>query len=230
MLTRKEKLLLYCLGRETTPYEAAEKWEKTKGIEMNLGPWYACKAELIEEKRIVRRKGKGREKPIEANITKYLDDILCNNPVQEQLLLLVPEDLVRKYSRRIVDIALLRFPRVFEWGGSLYIPFFVLLFARISSGSHSSSPLQLHKLMASVETLQTLFPLTEILNLLKSFVETLSESEQEDLSLPPITTEKGKQLAMALDPAILLQLLPADLLKDMMISVAKLQKIQQAAS
>jgi len=35
-ITRKEKLLIYCLGRETTAYKVAEAWEEKKGIDINL--------------------------------------------------------------------------------------------------------------------------------------------------------------------------------------------------
>lgn len=228
MLTRKDKLLLYCLGRKTTPYEAAEKWEKKRGTEINMGPWYACKNQLLDEGLILKRREKGREKLIEADERKYLNDLFGEISTLDELELFVPEDLVKKYSKRIVDLGLERHSQVFQWGGSLYLPFVVLLFTRIFSGPRDDSlwP-ELSSLLANVGVVAAFFPLNEILNTTKSFQETLTDSERTELSMPHFDSQAGKEFAKALDPAILIQSLPADLLKGIMIGIARLQKRRQ---
>jgi hypothetical protein len=106
-LTRKEKLLIYCLGRETTVYSAAEAWTGKKGTKIkNLGPWYACKTELIKEGLIKEGKKIGREQKIKANINKFLETSFHSTEEKKMYSYMLKKYVIRtfgKYISKIID-------------------------------------------------------------------------------------------------------------------------------
>ncbi len=69
-----EKLLFFCLGRTTTPYAAAERWEGKKRTAINMGPWYVCKSELLEEKLLEELKKMLKGFSSAAQLDQYLEE------------------------------------------------------------------------------------------------------------------------------------------------------------
>jgi hypothetical protein len=110
-LTRKEKLLIYCLGRKTIVYEAAEAWTGKKGTDpdLKLGPWYACKTELINEGLIREVDKDGRKVIIEADLNNVLNSAYPSPEAQKMYSYMFKRYIhstFKKYIQKIMDLVM----------------------------------------------------------------------------------------------------------------------------
>lgn len=212
MLTRKEKLLFFCLGRETTPYEAAEIWEGQKGTEINMGPWYACKSELEKEKLIGEIAQKGRKKLIRADLSAYL------NRLDENVKKAVNTPLFEKYAPRIVDF-MIKYPENTPGDGSLYYPVMFFLATKLMIGKDHLQDL-ISSFFKSLKTTWGVNPQVVqtgvILSSIRVFIQTLSKDEVRQLQLGESDRRKIMRHFMAL-----VQLAPAQLTKKILIPMLR---------
>ena len=108
-LTRKEQLLIYCLGRETTVYQAAEAWTGKKGTEINLGPWYACKTELINEELIKKVASDGRKVILTANLQNFINSTFPDDEFRKRFSHIFRINILpvfKKYVQKIIDFGM----------------------------------------------------------------------------------------------------------------------------
>ena len=212
MLTRKEKLLFFCIGRETTPYEAAERWERQKGTEINLGPWYACKSELQDEELIGETAQRGRQKLIRANVSAYLSRL------DENIRGATDPSLFEKHAPRIVDF-IIKCPESIPDEGSPYYPVLLFLAARLMIGKNHLQNI----ISAFSESLRTFWGVTPkmpqtdaILGSVRTFIQTLSRDELKELHLKRSEERKILKYFYAL-----VQLAPASLAKQILVPMLK---------
>ena len=108
-LTRKEQLLIYCLGRKTTVYDAAEAWTGEKGTKIAMGPWYNCKKELIKEGLIKEFPREGREVNITANLQNFINSTFPDDEFRKRFSHMFRINILpvfKKYIEKIIDFGL----------------------------------------------------------------------------------------------------------------------------
>lgn len=180
MVTRKEQLFILTLGREITPYEAAQIITKKKPEDFHmgeLGPWYNCKTELLEEGFVKEVPREGRSKPIKADLSLYIDLILKDkwegegyNEFKQQQL-----DLFEKHAARIVDFLL-------EHGSpeeldSIAYPFIFFLLCRMIASSNLDKK-EADSKLGFIELFN--IPEKAIENII-AFVDLLTDKERKEL-------------------------------------------------
>jgi hypothetical protein len=186
-LNRKDQLLIYSLGRTTTPYEAAKNFfkpssGKSRILQEELGAWYTCKKKLLDEGLVTEKKIQGKSKLIKANLSKYFDLVLKNVPDQKKLR----KDnlpLFKECAPRIVDF-LMKNDLLNETHDFSY-PFVFFLFAR--------------HLATIRDQVQALHPETTI-DKVQSFVKILADDETKRLSIPLENQQENLKMAFSLLP------------------------------
>lgn len=211
MLTRKQKLLLFCLGRTTTPYEAAESWEGKKGTEINMGPWYACKSGLLKECLIIEKAQKGRKKLIQADPSTYL------NRMDEAVRNALDIPLFLKYAPKIIDFMAKREEDIPD-EGTFYYPVVFFLAVRLIIGRHLQ-----HMLSTYSKPFETIWGVNPgvaqadiVFKGVKAFSRKLSKKERRELHLNKSNGRKIAEQFLAL-----LHLAPAPLTKKMLVPMVK---------
>jgi len=207
MLTRKEKLLFFCLGRTTTPYEAAERWEGKKATQINMGPWYACKSELLKERLIEEIAQEGREKLIRADLSAYL------NRLDETVRRTVHVPLFSKFAPKIVNF-IIQDDEGLPDRGTLYYPVMFFLAARLMIGNYLQALISTFS-----DSLRTVWGVNPevaqtdaILKDVRNFIQELSRKEQKELRL-----EKSERRKIIGHLMALLRLAPGEITKKMLI-------------
>jgi len=99
--TKNNFMLVWCLGRTTTPFEAARAYAKyNPSVKFDpkdastKGPFYTVKTDLLNHKLLIEFPQEGRDKPIRTNMETYLADFTPVKPYLAEF---------EKYASKIVD-------------------------------------------------------------------------------------------------------------------------------
>ena len=141
--TKKDFMIVYGLGRETTPYEVAKQYYKLyfgrdldpKADVSKFGPFYSAKSELLKKGLLIETKVKGREKLITTNIEKYLDYLFegvfeTDDPFYLDFKRIFV-GILQKIGSKIVDLSLNIDPYILQTSGDIAFPFLYSFFAGI---------------------------------------------------------------------------------------------------
>ena len=99
--TKNNFMLVWCLGRTTTPFKAARAYAKyNPSVKFDpkdaskKGPFYTVKTDLLNQKLLIKFPQEGRDKPIRTNMETYLANFTPIKPYLAEF---------EKYAPRIVD-------------------------------------------------------------------------------------------------------------------------------
>jgi hypothetical protein len=193
MLTRKDKLLLAALGRKTTPYDAAKKFGENVSDLGKLGPWYACKKELVNEKLIKEMPEEGRDKPIMADTAAYMQFVIRNDKAARILASGKAIKVFEKYAPRFVDLVInlvTQFPEAEGSGVPLVkVPLFGFLFITFYSADQERARKKIESLPGDVSQFFQVFKNNE-------HFEALLSDENEAIGASSIALDFYKDFAL----------------------------------
>ena len=180
--TKTNFMLVWCLGRETTPYKAAEKYYTTydPNVKFNpkntspIGPFYNAEKELKKGNLLIEFPRKGREIPIKTNMETYLADF---SPVKPYLA------EFEKYAPKIVDKMVDRKLAIING----YEPLFYFLFTKMLLwAEREANGKWITEMVMSIAIPNGK---SEVLNCVTDFKNSLTNREVQELTLKVEKTE-----------------------------------------
>jgi hypothetical protein len=173
--TKNIFLLVWCLGRPTTPFKAAEKYYTIYDISVKfdpkntsiMGPFYSAKRDLLNRNLLLELSHEGgREKPIKTNMQAYLADFTPIKPYLAEF---------ETYARKIVDKMLDRKLAI----TNEYEPLFYFLLAKLLlCAEKEANGKWITKILLSIADPNAK---SEVLNCIIDFKDSLTKKEADDL-------------------------------------------------
>jgi len=211
--TKTNFMLVWCLGRETTPYKAAEKYYTTydPNVKFNpkdtsiIGPFYTAKRELLNQKLLIEMpREKGRDKPIKTNMEVYLADFQSVKPLLSEF---------EKYAKRIVDLIVDRKLEITNG----YEPLFYFWIAKLLLWTEKQANERwVTKLFTSILNVKS-GPLKCVVD----FKQSLTKNEVKELTATPSDMQTFMELFQ-----LVIEKAPQELLREMMLFTLANPKLQ----
>jgi hypothetical protein len=207
--------LIFAIGREITPYNAAEAYfkaqdENGKPSPSELGAWYTCKKKLLKEKLLTETKTIGRDKLIKTDTKLFFETAPGELPKSGYFF---KENLVffEKYAPKIVDFFIT--DKWFTQIDDPYLPLAYYFLIRYLVSIRG----QIEPIYGRFFEGRYLFAKNKIsgrfLNSSYLFVkEKLSESEKQELSVHGVKEQKKLMFCM-------LTILPSVMFKETILEV-----------
>jgi len=129
---KRDFMIVYALGRATTPYEVAQQYHKLyygqnltpKDVSL-YGPFYNVKKDLLDDKLLINVGKKEREKFVKTDMAKYLELIFqhFNNPELTEYIMQKLTPAFEQLAPQIVNICLKADPHILSLEDDVAFPF-----------------------------------------------------------------------------------------------------------